>query len=1615
MPFGLTSWARKLSKNSHDDVSKDGSQPEKGKKSKKKKEKHRKHSLPTDKLHEKKDGHPKVKRKSTIGEILPEIFQHDSVETSHTEQDGMTTPHDEKLVLQDKVQSEKDQELKADQLIEPEITPTVQSEPDTTVVTVLKAPVLSHENTKEVPSDDSSDTVVSSVASLAQTDIIPETSEALSEDGTRQNLKNLQEECDPKVEERKVSEEMSKKECEVETETETSEEVIRRPAAATQKRNRSSPLRLSLKIQAAFQKIDLTNCDPAFCVRMLTSLENLKVLTALKQKLKTCGSTWIEGFIDEEGVTRLLDMVATMGSKRATQIGEVMLLLECVACVRAVMNSKVGLEYFIHHREPTEQLIIALAMTNTMVKKQVIELFAALSRYSMAGYNTTLHALEYFKTKNIQRYRFSILVNEIKSAELSAYQGSILLLVNSLIDGPNSCTAGHHRGVIRSEFIGLNLLDQIHELVGSDDEMLQMQCERFLDKMSEDEQSGEDLDFAASHIGAFNKVFSKVCDSPQSEAFLDILQNFVTIADSDISDAIWGALTAITLRLSVCSKEIEVDKLLYAFKHPHLVEIGKMAGIQTPAEAPNTPTSPTFPNQEMFKLRLLDSIKEVAREEGDEMEEAEDVDELDAPADLSAPKATSFLSPPPSPEDKLNSKVPRPTSISSLVNLSRTDGSRQLSSTLNDNFVQVTNKAQISEADTEMIKETHIVKPPKGGVKVWPTQTHNDESSTNEEEKCSVEKESSFSMQAYDDYLHSHPVAASGESSKKLVTSDAHINSLNSQGIIEKNWQTASVVSTLTQCSCSEERTESATGSSKELSSSSNIILGKNVSKPISPALHSDNSIPVSSLQFSTSCKSEESVGTSVPQLRPDTDFSTSPLLTSLALAQQSLDSTKLFHQPEKQKIPSPPSLTSCNGLPTPHQFPVSEEKGNPSLPPILGDKGLSSLSPGIASIAPPPSGGPGISPLSPSLGAPSIPIPPPLPGGLGIPPPPPLPPLGGPGIPPLPSSSGGPSIPIPPPLPGGLSIPPPPPLPAPGGSGIPPPLPPPSGIPPPPPPPPHPSGGPGIPPPPPAPGGPGIPIPPPPPRGSAIPPPPLLQGVPGMAPPPPAPGLPNIPAPPLGMASKLAASQMFYQPSVPSVPSAPGALPPPPLPGMPAATKKSGGCVVLTPKPSKKMKTYNWNKIQNRFLNADEQNVWAQVAKAKDKVEPNYGRVEELFCQKVIGKTESSAPEEKKKKSEEITLLDPKKSMNVNIFMKQFKMPNSEVVVKIKKGAAEELGQEKLLGLMKILPTSEEIETIKSFSGDVTKLGSAEKFFRELVGLSDFKLRIETMIIQTEFSSIETEITADLQLYQKAINETMGNPSLDEFLRLVLRLGNFINTGKYSGDAQGFKISSLSKLMDTKANRARVTLLHYIVEEIVKQDQNVLNFVQNLGPVLKAISRTTLDQQEAEINQIKSKVTSISARIKNADEEVIGLYEKYISEVDEKLEQLSKQYATVKENSIKLAKFFCEEVKGFNVDEFFGNLNSFLDKVVQCKKDNEQRRLQEERIMRKKKEQESDALKRKSMGGSVKVSHKNSLQKMQETEVNLVDMLLGEIRQGTTLRNKRPLQRGGPNRNTIS
>ena len=53
-----------------------------------------------------------------------------------------------------------------------------------------------------------------------------------------------------------------------------------------------------------------------------------------------------------------------------------------------------------------------------------------------------------------------------------------------------------------------------------------------------------------------------------------------------------------------------------------------------------------------------------------------------------------------------------------------------------------------------------------------------------------------------------------------------------------------------------------------------------------------------------------------------------------------------------------------------------------------------------------------------------------------------------------------------------------------------------------------------------------------------------------------------------------------------------------------------------------------------------------------------------------------------------------------------------------------------------------------------------------------------------------------------------------------------------------GFKISSLTKLMDTRANKPRVTLLHYMVNEVLKKNKDALLFVDELFPKLNILNR---------------------------------------------------------------------------------------------------------------------------------------------------------------------------------
>jgi len=101
-----------------------------------------------------------------------------------------------------------------------------------------------------------------------------------------------------------------------------------------------------------------------------------------------------------------------------------------------------------------------------------------------------------------------------------------------------------------------------------------------------------------------------------------------------------------------------------------------------------------------------------------------------------------------------------------------------------------------------------------------------------------------------------------------------------------------------------------------------------------------------------------------------------------------------------------------------------------------------------------------------------------------------------------------------------------------------------------------------------------------------------------------------------------------------------------------------------------------------------------------------------------------------------QVNLLDSKRSLNVNIILHQFRATPTELVESLRRAlprgcssraatvsaspgsATVELSVERLRGLRRVLPESDDVDALRTFEGDVGRLGTAEKFYLQLIQL---------------------------------------------------------------------------------------------------------------------------------------------------------------------------------------------------------------------------------------------------------------------------------------------------------
>ncbi|KFQ63648.1 FH2 domain-containing protein 1, partial [Pelecanus crispus] len=445
-------------------------------------------------------------------------------------------------------------------------------------------------------------------------------------------------------------------------------------------------------------------------------------------------------------------------------------------------------------------------------------------------------------------------------------------------------------------------------------------------------------------------------------------------------------------------------------------------------------------------------------------------------------------------------------------------------------------------------------------------------------------------------------------------------------------------------------------------------------------------------------------------------------------------------------------------------------------------------------------------------------------------------------------------------------------------------------------------------------------------------------------------------------------ASQLSQPAAAPPPPPCPltGAPPAPPLPpGMPPPPPPPpplpGPNIPLPPQlinghdnhgKKKRMRSFFWKTIPEEQVRG-KNNIWTIAARPQYQIDTK--TIEELF-----GQQEETKPQDTRSRSlkssfketkEEVSILDAKRSMNIGIFLKQFKKSAESIIEDIYHGRSEPYGSELLHEFLKLLPEAEEVKKLKAFDGDVSKLSQADSFMYLLIQVPNYALRIEAMVLEREFSPSCASLQDDMKIIRRATKELMTCEELHSILHLVLQAGNIMNAGGYAGNAVGFKLSSLLKLADTKANKPGMSLLHFVALEAQKKDAALLNFSEKIRDVHDA-ARLSIDNVEAELHSLSFKARSVKDSIRR-DPKLFHQMEGFLQFAIRHLKELEHQKRELQKEGNALIDFFCEDKETMKLDECFQIFRDFCIRFNKAVKENREREIQELHSLQRQKELE--------------------------------------------------------------
>lgn len=353
---------------------------------------------------------------------------------------------------------------------------------------------------------------------------------------------------------------------------------------------------------------------------------------------------------------------------------------------------------------------------------------------------------------------------------------------------------------------------------------------------------------------------------------------------------------------------------------------------------------------------------------------------------------------------------------------------------------------------------------------------------------------------------------------------------------------------------------------------------------------------------------------------------------------------------------------------------------------------------------------------------------------------------------------------------------------------------------------------------------------------------------------------------------------------------------------------------------------------------------MWSDLPATSVDVTGEIDRLDELFAVGVKPIAPVPGAKQNERKANPTTLLDLTRAQNVSIVLTRIKVPFPELRIAILQCDEDKLTIDHLKSVKNCLPTTEELELVRDYDGDVGALSKADQFFKEMLGIPRLAERLACMVYMRKFELDLEELKPDLRILKHAVDEINASAKFKAVLHTVLTIGNVLNSSTFRGEAAGFQLGDLLKIKDTKPSNpspATPSLLHYLVRVLNKTDKTLVGFLDDCSYVEAAARLST----QSIMQSITALITGYEAvqqematlqriGISSQSDRFVDVTATFLRQSGPQIKALQLAGTTVQTSLTKLVSYFGEDPTQTKPEDFFGLVSSFGQALMRAEED---------------------------------------------------------------------------------